>query len=597
MAELTRGAIAKIIEGSHPENPVLQIISMKRIPSGTQERFRLLVSDGQWSSSFAMLATQLNPKVDSGEVSNFCVMRMNRYVCNTVQENKKVLIILDLTVEKRGEEVGIKLGDPVNYDPNKNKAQQQQPQQHLPPSRPTSAVASPAQRGAPNLGISPSRTPAGANVLPIASLTPYQNRWTVCARVSNKSDIRTWSNSRGEGKLFSMDLLDESGEIRATAFNEQVDKFHDMIEINKVYYISGANLKTANKQYSTLNNDYEMSFNKMTEVTPCHELTSIPTMQFNFIPLDQLENVKKDSVVDVIGVCKETMDMSTVTQRSTGRELKKREVQIVDDTNREVRLTLWGTGAENFDGSQQPVLAVKGARLSDFNGCSLSLLSSSCLQINPDIREAHKLKGWFDNGGNVADTVNLSSQRGAGGGGSGGNFMTFVEAKAANLGGGDQADYYTNKASIVLMRKENSLYPACPSDSCNKKVIDMNNGLYRCEKCNREYDTFNWRLMLSANIADFTDNLWITAFQDQAEVMLGITAQELGTMRESNPEAFQSIFTAAAFQTFTFKLRVKMETYNDETRLKSTVVSCNPVDPKEYNRRLISEIKQMSGQT
>lgn len=39
---------------------------------------------------------------------------------------------------------------------------------------------------------------------------------------------------------------------------------------------------------------------------------------------------------DVIGVCKEAMDMSSVTQRSTGRELKKREMQLLDNTNREV---------------------------------------------------------------------------------------------------------------------------------------------------------------------------------------------------------------------------------------------------------------------
>lgn len=39
---------------------------------------------------------------------------------------------------------------------------------------------------------------------------------------------------------------------------------------------------------------------------------------------------------DVIGVCKEAMDMSSVTQRSTGRELKKRDLQLLDNTNREV---------------------------------------------------------------------------------------------------------------------------------------------------------------------------------------------------------------------------------------------------------------------
>ena len=66
--------------------------------------------------------------------------------------------------------------------------------------------------------------------------TPYfsSNRWTIRARVSQKSSIRTWSNSRGEGKLFSMNLIDESGEIKATAFKEQVDKYYEMVEMNKV---------------------------------------------------------------------------------------------------------------------------------------------------------------------------------------------------------------------------------------------------------------------------------------------------------------------------------------------------------------------------
>jgi len=56
-------------------------------------------------------------------------------------------------------------------------------------------------------------------------------RWVIKARVTSKTPVRTWSNARGEGKLFSMDLIDESGEIRATAFKEQCDKFFDMIEV------------------------------------------------------------------------------------------------------------------------------------------------------------------------------------------------------------------------------------------------------------------------------------------------------------------------------------------------------------------------------
>lgn len=56
-------------------------------------------------------------------------------------------------------------------------------------------------------------------------------RWIIKARVTNKSNIRTWANSRGEGKLFSIDLVDESGEIRLTGFKDMVDKFFDYIQV------------------------------------------------------------------------------------------------------------------------------------------------------------------------------------------------------------------------------------------------------------------------------------------------------------------------------------------------------------------------------
>jgi replication factor A1 len=61
-------------------------------------------------------------------------------------------------------------------------------------------------------------------------------RWTIRGRVTQKSAIRTWSNSRGEGKLFNIVLVDESGEIRATAFTQEVEKFYNLIEVNKVIY-------------------------------------------------------------------------------------------------------------------------------------------------------------------------------------------------------------------------------------------------------------------------------------------------------------------------------------------------------------------------
>jgi replication factor A1 len=148
------------------------------------------------------------------------------------------------------------------------------------------------------------------------------------------------------------------------------------------------------------------------------------------------------------------------------------------------------------------VLLVKGAKVSDYNGRSLGVLNSSTVQVNPDIPEAHTLRGWYDQGGNQADIQDISSnQAGGGAGGSGpmtqANWKCLDQIKEEQLGMGDKADYFTSSATIVFAKKENSMYMACSTDSCNKKVIDQNNGTYRCEKCNKDSDTFRWRMILS----------------------------------------------------------------------------------------------------
>lgn len=66
-----------------------------------------------------------------------------------------------------------------------------------------------------------------------------------------------------------------------------------------------------------------------------------------------------------------------------------------------------------------------------------------------------------------------------------------------------QADYFSCVATLVYIRKEACLYMACPSGDCNKKVTDQHNGLYRCEKCNKEFPNFKYRLLLSVSAAAF----------------------------------------------------------------------------------------------
>jgi replication factor A1 len=140
----------------------------------------------------------------------------------------------------------------------------------------------------------------------------------------------------------------------------------------------------------------------------------------------------------------------------------------------------------------------KGAKVGDYNGKNLSVGGGAVVQINPDIPESHKLRGWFDQGGSESTFQELSNTAQVGGGSTlQANWKHLGSLKSESLGMQDKPDYITCKAIVLFCKKDNSMYMACPADTCNKKVVDQNDGEYRCEKCNKSYDKFKWRFVMS----------------------------------------------------------------------------------------------------
>ncbi|KAI9794150.1 MAG: Replication factor A protein 1 [Candelina submexicana] len=586
------GNISGSVNPAHA-NPILQCVQIKPLPGqgGAPDRYRVVFSD---IVNFvqSMLATQANHVVYNGKLKKGSIVRLKSFQASLLK-GKRILIVLDLEVlEELGESE--KIGDPKMLEVKEendtkpqpttissngfygnNNQQQQQPQlqgRSL-PSRETGAAA---------------KSSGHSNVYPIEALSPYQNKWTIKARCTHKTDIKTWHNKNGEGKLFSVNLLDESGEIRATGFNDQCDLLYDLFSEGGVYYItSPCRIGMAKKQFSNLNNDYEMTFERDTLVEKAEAADDVPQIRFNFTNIGDLQTVEKDTTIDTIGILKEVGEVSQITSKSTSKPYDKRELTLVDNTNYSVRLTIWGNTATTFDTPPESVVAFKGVKVSDFGGRSLSLLSSGSMTVDPDIDDAHKLKGWYDAQGR-SDTFSTHAAMGGAVGSAGGrkdDFKTIARVQDENLGMTETTDYFTTRATIIYVKSENVAYPACLETGCNKKVVEIEDG-WRCEKCNKTHPKPEYRYIMTLSVSDHTGQMYLNCFDDVGRLIMGMSADQLMELRDNDEKASEEIFQAATCKPWVFRCRAKMDNYQDQQRVRYQVSSANAVNFATESARL-----------
>ena len=277
-----------------------------------------------------------------------------------------------------------------------------------------------------------------------------------------------------------------------------------------------------------------------------------------------MQSVEKDATVDTIGILKEVGETSQITSKSTSKPYDKRELTLVDNTNYSVRLTIWGNTATNFDVLPESVVAFKGVKVSDFGGRSLSLLSSGLMSVDPDIDEAHKLKGWYDAQGRT-DKFETHESMGVVTGRKD-DAKTIVRVQEENLGMSEEAEYFTIKATIIFVYQKNVSYPACQSEGCNRKVNEIEAGQWRCEHCDRAWPKPEYRYIMSINVSDHTGQIVLSCFDAVGRLILGKSADEMMELTENDNAAAQEIFQAANCKTWTFRCRAKMDNYQEQQR-------------------------------
>ena len=590
----------------------------------------MVLSDGQFFCS-GMCATQLNSLVHSGVIAQNAVLRVREFIVNQMGSGQKICILLG--VEEAGPNPGNRIGAAVDIS-KAGVAAPQSGSANPPKAEPMygNVQASNAGGGGygntnssprasnpygggnrfnsnSNAGQANSASPivrtsaSGQPITPISGLNMYSNRWVIRAKVTDKSDIRTWSNAKGEGSLFSVTLLDTSGtDVKCTFFKEAVDKFHPLLEEDRVYTFSGGRLKVANMQYNKCKSQFEITFDQNSEIHLENDSGDIQPV-YDFVKIANVENVEPNTNVDILAVVKHVGEVGTIVSKRTGKELLKCELLLEDDSGADIKLTVWGDTATNAQTRFQncPVVAFKQARVGDYGGRSLS---SNGFSVEPQIPQTQQLKSWWAVNGNKNQTRSLSS---AGGGNRGPDPFdqrkTVASIKQEQLGYNEKPDWLSFKATITFLKREKqgddgAWYTACANsgEPCRNmfKATQTSDGNYHCDKCQQTYPNCVRRFIFSGTVADDTSTTWVSVFNEQAESLFnGVTADELWKKcceESTDRDLYDSTFLSAQYKEMIFKCKVKQETVGDEQRVKTSLSSISPIDYVKESREMLKAL-------
>lgn len=226
----------------------------------------------------------------------------------------------------------------------------------------------------------------------IKDLNVRLKSWKIEGRIISKSPIKHWKKKDKEGKLFNIIVLDNTGEIRITAFDEIVDQFYDQLELDKIYYFSNGQIRLKNQMYNSTTHDCEIYLNNETKIDECVETThEVPEIQYNLKTVTEIKELENNIITDIVAICSFVSELEEFDAVSTGRHLKKRDITLADQTG-EIKLTLWNEMAE-IQYKKKEILIINDLIVNEFrNEKNLTTTLKTNIRKNTKLEQAKLLK-------------------------------------------------------------------------------------------------------------------------------------------------------------------------------------------------------------
>ncbi|MFX1317191.1 MAG: hypothetical protein ACFE9T_15120 [Promethearchaeota archaeon] len=387
--------------------------------------------------------------------------------------------------------------------------------------------------------------------IPIGNIDLTMKSISIEGKIIQKFPIKEFIKKDGEsGKVGSLFLLDSTGSIRITFWNDDTNKIND-IEVEDYVSITNLNPRLSNLD-STRIDLFASSSSFITKKDhPIHLEVEL---------VEKIEKLQsKQNIVSFKGVIYSIDDLKSVTSKS-GEELTLLNFIVSDDTDA-IRVSVWRDKAEEFSkrlAVGQGVI-LKNVLLKTFAGRKQASFRKSSILEKIDLKISN-LKGLEP----IADISTVSFKR---------NYTKIDKIDSSNS--------YEIKGSI------------------NEDITDKNILIYdACSKCLRKIDRCVCqesgspikRMIIKLFVDDDSETIRTIFFNEQAEKLLGKNAEEI-SKKIDNKNFLDDLSKRLRSKELAIKGDAEFNNYNNINRYELKVKGFQDIDVNAELEDIMKEIE------
>lgn len=569
--ELTKDCIHKLRKentGDSKHSGILQVAAIRPDCSF------MTLSDGHSSSDVALFKS-IRPKVESTD------LKPNDVVQASMLLHKGTVVVLT-NFEKVYGNVGRLIGAPVAYDAYINRDCINPDGDILIPrhlwenTRNRQSAAAGNGIGRPIQQLAEIKVDED-DIHKISSLTTGSQEFLLKAKVIKKSQIRRFPQGKMEGCVFDIVIADDSDQIQATLFSAVAEKFSEELQVGKVYLFMGGEVRKGGK-FNKANNPNEIYFSSKTQIQQCPDSDLKVITKYKFKKIGEIQNEANYAQIDLACVVSKVGECTEI-QLKSGEMKEKQVLQVKDDSNYEMEVTLWGAIENQRDIRLGDTVVFTNLSVGEYN--KAKVLNSSkgvtTINTNPDrtIPRVAELEKWKEagQGEEVKLIKNERKQREL-------LVISIAQLKKDTefLARESLGNHIYLISGYVASFGSSYTYDKCPNSDCYKKASREENGTGGISAVCPSHGMMNQppvpKYIGNIKVVDHSDSIFLNYMTDSVgSLLFGCDSQTIKDMSEDG-ETLQEHLKKRSNLKFTFKVNLKSDSYNGQDRIKYQVHNC-----------------------